>query len=282
MSSVAVVVPIYQARLPAIEAWTLAHSLAQLAADRRVVFTGPEGLDLGWYQELAASTGRQAAWLPFGRESFASIPGYSRLLTSVPFYRALQGAGFSHTLILQTDALLLVDALDRWCTRPFDYVGAPWPEGVEILVNLDRHAGAGGVRIKSFVGNGGLSLRRNQACLDLLAEFPQGLQFFQKSGSSEDLFFAMLGQVSTGFVLPNEMTAALFARELQPRRYHAIHRCAPLGGHAWWKYDPGYWLEQLQALGTDVGAARQALRSLLDTPGTAPADAAPLNTPVAA
>jgi len=107
------------------------------------------------------------------------------------------------------------------------------------------------------VGNGGFSLRRNQACIDLIREFPQALEYFVRTGSSEDLFFSIMGSLSSRWVLPNEMAAARFSLELKPEVYHAqMGGRAPMAGHAWWKYNPGYWLAQLGP------AASQALSSL--------------------
>jgi hypothetical protein len=250
-----VVVPVYRPVLSPIEGFTLAWSLGRLARRRRVVLTGPEGLDLGHYRDTLGSFD----WLPFGAASFASIPGYSRLLTSHAFHDAFADHGF--LLVLQTDALLLHDDLDDWCAAPFDYVGAPWPAGVEILLQLDRFAAGGGQRVKAHVGNGGFSLRRVRACRALLDEFPQALAWFQQSGSSEDLFFALMGSVSDRFVLPNPFAAARFSRELQPRLYHAVHQAAPTGGHAWWKHDAGYWLEQIGRLDA---TAREHATALVD------------------
>jgi len=241
---VVVVVPLHRPELVALEDFSLRHSLAQLKRSRRVVFIGPPGLDLSAYRQRLG----KMEWLPFEANDFASVQGYSRLLTSASFYERF--AEHEFMLVLQPDALLLRDDLDAWVERPFDYVGAPWPDGVEIFINLDRFGGEAGVRIKAHVGNGGLSLRRNRACVALLKEFPQALQYFQLSGSSEDLFFAFMGQVSNRFVLPNEMTAARFALELKPQRYRLIDPTPPMGGHAWWKYDPLFWLSQLGAAAT--------------------------------
>lgn len=234
-----VVVPVYAPHPSALERFSLETSCSRLDPGRRVVLAGPEGLDLGAYRELVP----RFDWMPLPAACFASVQAYSRLLLSPGFYKRFDEHAFM--LILQTDALLLRDDLDRWTALPFDYIGAPWPTPVELFVNLDRHAGDAGVRARASCGNGGLSLRRIAACQALLAEFPQAHDYFLRSGSSEDLYFAILGSLSTRFVLPNEMTAARFALEIEPRRYHAIHGEPPMGGHAWWKYDPAYWIEQL-------------------------------------
>lgn len=240
MSKVAVVVPIYQSQLNALEHFSLSHSLAQLQPGRAVYFVGPQGLDLSRYQADFPGI----PFIPFEPSSFNSVQGYSRLLLSKPFYQRFDQHEFM--LVLQTDALLIKDELDDWCARPYDYVGAPWPDGLEIFLNLGRFEGALGKKVRTHVGNGGLSLRRIQPCMALLDEFPEAADYFLKSGSSEDLFFGFVGPVSLDFVMPNEFVAATFAMELKPEYYFAANRGrAPMGGHAWWKYNPAFWLDLL-------------------------------------
>lgn len=233
-ASIVILVPVYQPTLSALEQFSLDHSLPLLAG-RDVRFIGPRGLDRAYYTARYPGVPFDA----FEPEDFASIPGYNRLLLSQAFHDRYAAAEFM--LILQTDAIVLRDELDHWTSLPYDYVGAPWPQGVQIHVNLDRFAGAQGKTVRALVGNGGLSLRRIGKCRALLDEFPQALDMFRRTGSSEDLYFAVLGQLSSDFVLPNERVAARFSRELQPAHYHAIDPQPPMGGHAWWKYDPGYW-----------------------------------------
>ncbi len=230
-----VLVPIYQPRLPALEEYSLDVSLRALAG-RPVHFIGPEGLDRGYYMQRYP----QLDFIGFDAASFASIPGYNRLLLDPAFYQRF--AALSHVLILQTDAVVLRDELDAWCASPYDYVGAPWPDGNELLVNLGRFQGAYGKRIKVHVGNGGLSLRRVDKCIALLREFPEATSVFCQTGSSEDLFFAFMGALSRDFVLPGEIAASRFALELRPSYYlHVNGGAVPMGGHAWWKYEPAFW-----------------------------------------
>ena len=239
--SCAIAIPIYRPTLEALEHYSLAHSLARLRG-RKLFFIAPHGLDLGYYEQHFPGVGCQR----FDDAYFASVKGYSRLLLSPGFYQRF--ADFEFTLILQTDAILLRDDLDDWCLQPYDYVGAPWPQGVEIFVNLDRYAGAFGKHVKAHVGNGGLSLRRNAKCTALLEEFPEATRVFTQAGSSEDLFFAIMGSLSDDFLLPNETTAARFSLELQPEHYHALHGGRlPMGGHAWWRYNPQFWAAHLDS-----------------------------------
>ena len=97
------------------------------------------------------------------------------------------------------------------------------------------------------VGNGGLSLRRIKKCLSLLEEFREIVQVFEQTGSSEDLFFSVMGALSGDFVIPNEMTASRFSLELKPSYYFDVNGGKlPMGGHAWWKYEPEFWQTYLR------------------------------------
>jgi hypothetical protein len=235
-SSCAVVVPLYRKVLEPLEEFSLDYSLECLPG-RDVVFVAPKSLDLSYYAERYPA--RQV--LPFDDAFFASVQGYNRLLLNPGFYQSF--AAYEHMLLLQTDAIVLRDALDHWCATPYDYVGAPWPDPLEISVNLDAFKGDLSKTVKTQVGNGGLSLRRNRKCIQLLQEFPEAIQMFLQSGSSEDIFFSILGSQSLDFVLPNDRVAGLFALEVRPEFYFALNgNQPPMGGHAWWRQMP-FWMQ---------------------------------------
>lgn len=235
-----VLVPIYKTKLDPLEQYSLSHSLSALAG-REIFFMGPEGLDRQYYSEHFGAI----PYLAFDPACFSSIPAYNRLLVSKAFY--VRFADYDFILVLQTDAIILRDQLDYWCSQPFDYVGAPWPDGHELFVNAGRFEGDNGKRVRVTVGNGGLSLRRVHKCLSLIEEFGEVISIFDRTGSSEDLFFSFMGALSGDFVIPNEITASRFSLELKPAYYHAVNGgIVPMGGHAWWSYDPDFWLPHLK------------------------------------
>lgn len=236
MTTCAIVIPVYKAVLDDMEQFSLDYSLARLKPGRSISFIAPASLDMGYYAQRYPGIGV----VRFADEFFASIQGYNRLLLNPGFYQHFIAHEFM--LILQTDALVLNDELDEWCALPYDYVGAPWPDGLEIMVNVDVFSGEMAKRVKTHVGNGGFSLRRNAKCIALLQEFPQATQMFLHTGSSEDIFFAILGSQSLSFVMPNERVAARFSLELQPERYHLLNGgIPPMGAHAWWRYNQAFW-----------------------------------------
>jgi hypothetical protein len=240
-ASVVIVIPIYQANLSILEFFSLKHSLAVIKPSRQVCFIGPEGLDLSLYMVHFP----KVPFVGLDKTHFESIQGYSRLLLTTSFYERF--AAHEFMLVLQTDAILLKDDLDTWCSRPYDYVGAPWPDGIEIRVNVGVFEGEFGKTVRTRVGNGGLSLRRINKCIALLKEFPEAAQVFDRTGSNEDLFFGIMGPLSLDFHLPNEIVASTFSLELSPEYYFAVNKHhVPMGGHAWWKVSPAFWLKFLR------------------------------------
>jgi len=125
-------------------------------------------------------------------------PKYSKLLVSRDFYKHIPTEIF---LIFQTDSII-------FCTNKhkinqflhYDYVGAPWKDGV---------------------GNGGLSLRRKSKMLSIIDSFPYNKE-------PEDLFFACRDPT---VYTPSIEKAKEFSVE------HLYHP-ASFGSHQAWIFHP--------------------------------------------
>jgi hypothetical protein len=239
MNKTAILVPVYQAELSPLERYSLDYTLASLQ-NRDIFFIAPESLQTAYYQEQYP----QIQLNFFSDHFFASVAGYSKLLLDVAFYERY--AAYEFVLIVQTDAVILKDDLEYWENKTFDYIGAPWPQGMNQLINVDRFGGDLAKKVRAHVGNGGLSLRRVNKCIQLLKEFPQAVELYRHLECNEDGFFSILGQLSHDFVLPNEMTAGLFSLELKPEYYQAANRQDPMGIHGWWKYNPEFCLQRMK------------------------------------
>lgn len=237
---VVILIPIYQSELSKMDEYSLDTSIKNLK-EKNVFFIAPQQLDCNYYQKRYPTIKYEF----FDDAYFKDIKGYNSLLLGEFFYtHFLQ---YEFMLILQTDAILLRDDLSIWVEKPYDYIGAPWPDGNELFINLGRLEGEYGKIVKTHVGNGGLSLRRTRKCLSLLKEFPDATTVFLKTGSSEDLFFAFMGLLSKDFLIPNEVVASHFAMELRPEYYYHINGgVIPMGGHAWWKYNLDFWKQFLR------------------------------------
>lgn len=239
----AILIPVYKESLNLLEQFSVDYLLTKVPG-RTLYFVAPEKLDTSYYSERYGSVGFRT----FDAEYFSSIVGYNHLLLSADFYLAFNS--FDYMLICQTDALVFKDDLDSWMERGFDYIGAPWPNGVEVNLNVGRFSAGNGVNLKSYVGNGGLSLRSVASTVDLLNEFADIRDYWVKCGSSEDLFFAFMGMVSDRYRIPNQAIASRFSLELEPEKYFAINDGAiPTGCHAWWKHDFNFWKKILSRIG---------------------------------
>jgi len=202
------------------------------------VFIAPRSLETQSYR----LTYPEAKILRFPDYYFASIKGYNQLMLSQEFYSHF--CNFEFVLLLQTDAIILRDDLAHWCKQPYDWIGAPWPNGQTYTIHTDLFRTTP-KKVHTHVGNGGLSLRRVQNCQRLLTEFPESVANFLENSIFEDLFFSVIGTQAPYFTIPNERTAALFSVELQPEFYFQLNQTLPMGGHAWWRYNLDFWLQHL-------------------------------------
>ncbi len=232
---IAVLIPIYKLELLPLEAFSVTHSLA-LLTDRECIFVAPEGMDLCYYRKQYPRV--RFEFFPVGY--FDSVASYSRMLLSPDFYKRF--IAYEFILILQPDAILFRDDLDYWMGQGYDYVGAPWPDGIEITLWRDDFQGERRQRISTNVGNGGLSLRRVRRCIALIEEFPETHAAFVRSGTNEDSYFSLLGTRSTRFCIPDQIQASRFSMELAPDHYHEVNgRCFPMGSHGWWSVPSKFW-----------------------------------------
>lgn len=92
---------------------------------------------------------------------FFTSATYNQLLTNASFYLTFGGAQF--VLVFQTDSLIRRQIDEDFFQ--YDWVGAPWSDGaVQLGPQYAVHQPPG--------GNGGFSLRRISAMLDIIAENP--------------------------------------------------------------------------------------------------------------
>lgn len=231
----AVLIPVYKERLNLLEQFSIDYLISKIK-DRKMFFVAPKSLNMAYYQERYLEIDSRT----FGDAYFSSIVGYNHLLLNADFYKVF--GDYDYILIHQTDALIFQDNLDYWMERSFDYIGAPWPNGVEVNLKIGKFSTAGGVNLKAYVGNGGFSLRSVKGSIAVLDEFADERKHWVKCGSSEDLFFAFVGMISDTFKIPNQLIASRFSLELEPEKYfHINNEEIPTGGHAWWKHDLEFW-----------------------------------------
>lgn len=171
----------------------------------------------------------------FDKVWFQSVQTYNALMLTTQFYEQFNDC--KYILIYQLDAFVFRDELHTFCSLGYDYIGAPWLYGQFAYVN-----GAGGYY---YVGNGGLSLRKVAACLEMVKEIKI------KNDIHEDFFFASRAQEK--FQIAPIDIALKFAFETNVKDcFEKNQRKLPFGCHAWQKYDFSFYKPLFQNMGYDI------------------------------
>lgn len=264
----AVVIPIFKNQLEPDETLSLRQCLKVLNS-HPIVFAAPEALSLENYKRICQEHHIDFLAETFSNNYFSSIQAYNRLMLSVPFYKRFQL--YDYILIYQLDSYVFSNQLDYWCKKGFDFIGAPWFEG--------RSQSNENSNFMRYAGNGGFSLRRVQAIIQVLEtrfkyvrkfsdliddcrrnrSFTSLLMmpyrkfriknisyFFIKHFSmNEDSFFVFYApSILPEFKVAGYKDAVHFAFECQPKRlYNETNGALPFGCHAWRKHDEQFWSE---------------------------------------
>ena len=171
---VKVVIPVYTETLSGRAEKSFRQTMKVLA-NHPITLLVPEDLNAGWFQREYPNmeiTRVSADWL-----GSKGIAGYNRMMLSREFYEIFND--YDYILICQTDVWIFRDELEQWCDAGYDYVAAPWPKREVYDKPLIRHwlkfrrrfflSDKRILRQQGFnkVGNGGLSLRRIEAFINV-------------------------------------------------------------------------------------------------------------------
>jgi hypothetical protein len=243
MNNLLILIPIHKECLSEIENFSLKYSLSKLNLNRHIRFIAPDSLNISFYIKNFKNIEIDF----FDDYFFKSTQTYSELLLSKFFYQYY--LDFNYLLILQTDSIIFYDNLNYWCSLGFDYVGAPWPDGHIVNLNMGQFVEPQSLLIKPSVGNGGFSLRKTASIINLLDSFQAELIHYIKygfnkiNGHNEDLFIASMGLIKNDFDIPDPITASKFSVEFPPQHYLKLNgNHPPMAAHAWWKYDIDFFI----------------------------------------
>jgi len=189
----------------------------------------------------------------------SSVLNYNKLKLSQYFYSLFNE--YDYLLTYELDAFVFKDELQYWCTKEYDYIGAPWFEG---------YSGATADAQLLSVGNSGFSLRKIKSMQQLIRKM------FYKEPIDNATYFALLRAYSKrpyhwvrnqlgenytiqkfcnvnediiiserahkGFKLAPIDEALKFSFEANPAYLFKLNNeNLPMGCHAWWKYDFDFW-----------------------------------------
>ena len=121
----------------------------------QIHFIGPENLAFDGCLKEASNNKVFPKVERFADKYFTCIEGYNELMISLDFYKRF--GQFKYLLIYQLDAYVFRDELKYWCSKGYDYIGAPW-NGMHHYYDT----------LIEGVGNGGFSLRKVKSAIKLL------------------------------------------------------------------------------------------------------------------
>lgn len=237
-------------------------SLAQcykILGKHRIVLICPRGLDVSEYKRIYPD-----AEVDFVNSRWhSSYRMFNRLKIEPFIYKRFQE--FRFILFYELDAWVFSDQLDYWCSLEYDFIGAPWFQGLAAATENSAFVG---------VGNGGFSLRKVSSHLKATSVFkyikgpselwraftaePDLKKFFRLLTNisfrnnfhhlfnnyrrNEDIFWATVVAPRLGWKMPDLKTAARFSIEANARRMFALNDGQlPFGCHKWEKFDPEFW-----------------------------------------
>lgn len=263
---VAVVIPVYKNNLSVNEHVALSQCLKILAA-YPLVIVKPQSLEP---QGILAPQNFSDI-ISFDDSCFTSVSAYNRLMLSAEFYKAF--SIYEYILIHQLDAFVFRDELSEWCSRGFDYIGAPWiriRDNVNPLhifsarlsywiythLNLKKIGIKGLDELENQVGNGGFSLRsvaKFAALCDELSPVINSYLNHNQYQFNEDIFWSVeTNRGKKRLEIPGWRTALKFAFEIAPERARNLNNGnLPFGCHAWDR-NIDYWRPIFRELGYSV------------------------------
>ncbi len=239
---VKVIIPIYKDGLSDLESRLVRHNISVLAT-HEISFLLPEGLaTVNLEQQIGIQTYDiirvRRTWLGCER----GIAGYNEMMMSYDFYAMF--SGYDYILICQPDAYIFRDELLEWCSKGYDYIGAPWYRKakynmlpvriyLKIRQHLHRkHKGFMKQDLHGRVGNGGLSLRKVNSFMAKCQKYSDVIEKMlskQHYLQNEDVFWAL---VPVLFKYPSYYEAATFSIDLKPQLcLEMLNGALPFGCH---------------------------------------------------
>ena len=150
-----------------------------------------------------------------------NIEDYNVLLKSPFVWERLKSLGYAHALLVQDDGLIARrNSPDLDDYLKFDYVGAPWADA-PCNEPLKRDT------MGLMTGNGGLSLRRVDAMLEVIRKRPNRLFHTELSTEPEDVYFAVGVHESFNSLCPSHVARFFSSEQILERDSIGFHKPWP-------------------------------------------------------
>jgi len=239
---VKVIIPLYSEQLSDLEIRSL-NQVYTVLKNYPIVVVKPVSLNISSLSQRYPNL----LFESFDDRYFENISGYNKLMLSNEFYMRFIYTGY--LLIYQLDAFVFRDELEYWCSKGYDYIGAPWLKApidswpIFSTINdlnyfyYDNLNQRSKQSLYNKVGNGGFSLRKVESFFDASSLYEYDIIDFLKEKRShlfnEDVYWATEVR---GFSYPKVPEALRFSFDKYPKHcYKLAGKQLPFGCHGWYK-----------------------------------------------
>lgn len=273
--SVCIVIPVYSA-VPSRYELISFNQCFKILGKHPIYVVAPDGLDLRAYKKVVP----EFEVIHISKKWLASRLNYNKLKLSQYFYSLF--AGYTYLLTYELDAFAFTDDLDYWCSKNYDYIGAPWFDAYDLVKgNILR------------VGNSGFSLRKIPAIQNgirhifyidptrfrsikntrllqksklviykqlnkveaVISKFYAENMSIQKAAflCEDRVISELMTRSIKEFNLAPVEDACKFSFEVNPGiLYEMNNNTLPMGCHAWWLYDLEFWKPYIESYGYEL------------------------------
>lgn len=215
---VTIIIPIYKIDLSLTEQISL-NQCIKILGNHSIVFVQPESLDTS-----SINFEGRISFEKFPDHYFKNVFGYNRLMLTESFYERFTDS--KYILIYQLDAYVFKDELLYWCSKDYDYIGAPWiatpNKGFKKVLSLfDSKKKKARSEIFYKVGNGGFSLRKVSTHISNSKKMKSVIeQNLSRSKDDfrimEDVFWSSIPEHDSSFLIPDYKEGLQFAFDRKP------------------------------------------------------------------
>lgn len=227
---ICIVIPVYKETLNHNEEISL-KQCRKILGKYDIFFLKPKGMETDYLDEQKI--------IEVEAEYLTSRKKYSDYVLSLEFYDLFPA--YDYMLIYQLDAFVFEDCLMNFCAYGYDYIGAPWPYGMECHT-CDNALW--------YVGNGGLSLRNISAFRRWISCKMEEVNY-AKMLLPEDMAIATYGRKD--IKIASTEIALTFAFDLNPEEcFKANQNKLPFGCHGWHKFGSQFWQPIFERFGYQI------------------------------
>ena len=204
-----IVIPVYKSHLTENEILSF-NSVLRFYNTSHISLITPNRIDL---PDIFKNVEQQK----FDDAYFKNIMGYNSLLLSEKLYERFNN--IDYILIHQLDAFMFKKELEHWCSKGYDYIGAPWLTSANILYKIFKSKKLKKRQpIFNKVGNGGFSLRKIETFLNFFKTNADVIEEFKNHElyGIEDVFWSLIAPKHQEFKIPDYNEAAKFCIDRKP------------------------------------------------------------------